>query len=74
MRKQFVCLNRKTILITGAAGFIGANLVLRLLHETTGSTIIGVDNLSDYYDVNLKHYGNRYVEPCRIRRVRGNGL
>lgn len=56
MIKQSVKLSNQTILVTGAAGFIGANLVLRLLRETTGSTIIGIDNLNDYYDVNLKHY------------------
>ncbi len=40
------------ILVTGAAGFIGYNLSLRLLHE--GHTVSGIDNLNDYYDVNLK--------------------
>ena len=41
---------------------LGANLVLRLLKETTGSTIIGIDNLNDYYDVNLKHYRLELIE------------
>jgi len=47
-------LNKKRILITGAAGFIGANLVMDLLKRTSGATIIGIDNLNNYYDINLK--------------------
>lgn len=46
---------RKTILVTGAAGFIGANLVKELI-RTTDDTIIGIDNLNNYYDVSLKEY------------------
>ena len=46
----------KTILITGAAGFIGAALCERLLNETEGYRVIGLDNLNDYYDVRLKEY------------------
>lgn len=53
---QKINLNNKTILITGAAGFIGANLVLELLKTVSGSTIIGIDNLNDYYDPVLKDY------------------
>ena len=47
-------LNGKTLLVTGAAGFIGSNLVKRLLSDTSDSLIVGVDNMNDYYDVSLK--------------------
>ena len=53
---QKIDLNDKTIFVTGAAGFIGSNLVKRLLNETTGVKIIGIDNLNDYYDVSIKEY------------------
>ena len=49
-------LNSKTIFVTGAAGFIGSNLVKRLFAEAKGATIIGIDNMNDYYDVSLKDY------------------
>ena len=49
-------LNNKTILVTGAAGFIGSNLVKRLFNDLTGATIVGIDNMNDYYDVALKEY------------------
>ena len=62
MNKDYISLDNQRILVTGAAGFIGTNLVLRLLHEITGSTIIGVDNLNAYYDVNLKHYRLGLIE------------
>ena len=62
-------LNDKVILVTGAAGFIGANLVKRLLTEFESVKVIGIDNITDYYDVCLKHerlaelstYGERFV-------------
>ena len=49
-------LNNKTIFVTGAAGFIGSNLVKRLFKDVKGATIIGIDNMNDYYDVALKEY------------------
>ena len=49
-------LTHKSILITGSAGFIGANLVKRLLKDMTEGTLIGLDNLNNYYDVSLKEY------------------
>ncbi len=48
--------NNMNILVTGSAGFIGANLVKRLFKEMTEGTIIGLDNLNNYYDVSLKEY------------------
>ena len=56
MNKQHINLDGKTILVTGSPGFIGANLVLRLLREMTGGTIVSLDNLNDYYDPALKQY------------------
>ncbi len=55
-------LNKKTILVTGAAGFIGSNLVHRLLQEFPDCRVVGVDNLNDYYDVSLKEYRLKKVE------------
>lgn len=54
-RKQPLALDGATILVTGAAGFIGAALVRRLLDEFPASRIVGIDNINDYYDVSLKH-------------------
>ena len=46
----------KTILITGHAGFIGSNLVHRLFQDMKEGTVVGIDNLNDYYDLMLKIY------------------
>lgn len=51
-----VNLTGKTVLVTGAAGFIGANLVMELLRSVEGVTVVGLDNLNDYYDVAIKDY------------------
>ena len=51
---SYVDLKGKTILVTGAAGFIGSNLVKRLYADVENVTVIGIDNMNDYYDVRLK--------------------
>ena len=62
MSKQRVELNGKTILVTGSPGFIGANLVLRLLKEMTSGTVVSLDNMNDYYDPALKDYRLGLIE------------
>ena len=62
MSKQRVELNGKTILVTGSPGFIGANLVLRLLRELSGGLVISLDNMNDYYDPALKEYRLKLIE------------
>ncbi len=56
MLNKNVNLNEKTILITGSAGFIGANLVSEVLRSYSNARVIGIDNISDYYDVSIKQY------------------
>lgn len=62
MGKTKVELNGKTILVTGSPGFIGANLVLRLLEEMKAGTIISLDNMNNYYDPKLKEYRLSLIE------------
>ncbi|MDY4751344.1 MAG: NAD-dependent epimerase/dehydratase family protein [Prevotella sp.] len=55
MLQYNIDLNGKTILVTGAAGFIGSNLVKRLFHDVKNIKVIGIDSITDYYDVNIKY-------------------
>lgn len=56
IKKKKIDLNEKCILVTGAAGFIGYSLTLRLLHELSGSTIVGIDCMTDYNPLELKEW------------------
>ncbi len=75
---QKIDLNNKTILVTGSPGFIGANLVIRLLKEMSGGTIVSLDNMNDYYDPALKEYRLSLIEktaensPVKHRFVKGS--
>lgn len=74
MLQNNVSLNGKTILITGVAGFIGANLALRLLREYPDCRVIGIDSITDYYDVSLKEERLRELETFapRFRFIRAS--
>ncbi len=65
--KTYVGLDGKTILVTGSPGFIGANLVLRLLNEMTSGTVISFDNMNDYYNPALKEYRLRAIEEAAAK-------
>lgn len=79
MLAKNVDLKNKTVLVTGSAGFIGANLVLELLKTVNGINIIGLDNVNDYYDISIKEYRlnqiNKLVEErkdCSWTFIKGN--
>lgn len=62
MKKEHIDINGKTILVTGSPGFIGANLVMRLLKDMKSGTVISLDNMNDYYDPKLKEYRLGQIE------------
>lgn len=74
-----VDLTNKTVLVTGAAGFIGANLVTELLDTVKGITVVGFDSVNDYYDVSIKEHRLAEIEKkasectdCKWIFVKGN--
>ena len=76
---QTIILKNKTVLVTGAAGFIGSNLVMELLRNVPGIHIVGLDNMNDYYDVSIKDYRLVEIEKlaaecpdCKWEFVKGN--
>ena len=75
---QNIDLTGKTILVTGSAGFIGSNLVLELLKSESKATIIGLDNVNDYYDVSIKEWRLSEIEKaaaessCSYHFIRGD--
>lgn len=59
---QKIDLTGKTVLVTGAAGFIGSNLVMELFRTIKGINIVGIDNMNDYYDVSIKEWRRKEIE------------
>lgn len=62
----------KTILITGSAGFIGANLIMKLLKSQSPINVIGIDNLNDYYDVSIKEYRLRQTDAIAVEHTKSS--
>lgn len=73
MKKQHIDLDNRHILVTGSPGFIGANLVTRLLKELSSGTIVSLDNMNDYYEVSLKEWRLARIEQAaktsRVKHV-----
>ena len=68
-----ISLDGKTVLVTGAAGFIGANLVKRLMEDVPSAKIIGIDSMNDYYDIRLKEYRLEELSMnSRFEFIKGN--
>ena len=65
---QQINLQNKTILVTGAAGFIGSYLVMDLLKTIFPVTVIGIDNMNDYYDVEIKEYRLKEIQKIADER------
>ena len=72
--KREIPLDNKTILVTGSPGFIGANLVIRLLSEMKGGTVVSFDNMNDYYDVSLKEWRLEQIEKLEQLRLLESGI
>lgn len=66
MVENNINLEGKTILVTGAAGFIGSNLVKRLFHDVKDVKVIGIDSITDYYDVNIKYERLKEIEALNL--------
>ncbi|NTQ65672.1 GDP-mannose 4,6-dehydratase [Enterococcus faecium] len=61
---EHIDLKGKTVFVTGSAGFIGSNLILELLRTQSPINIIGLDNMNDYYDINIKKWRLKEIEKC----------
>ena len=75
MKEYNVNLNGKTILVTGAAGFIGQALTMRLLSDYDNIQVVGIDNMNDYYDVRIKQWRLEQIEKAangRFTFVKGD--